>query len=789
MRSIVPAVWPSTFNLQPSTLNHSMPQQQSLFDTEPAPWEVDEAAVALVATVVMPGGPEGEFDYLAPEELVGTTEAKKRLELGRRVRVPLGRGNRSVMGYCVALESKPVGSRKLKAIAGVLDRHTLISPPMLRLARWMADYYLCPLGQALEAIVPAGVRHDVGTRDVVFLAAAPDAAARMAEMKLSPKQATVMQHLIASRRSITAKQLAAEAGCTQAPIGELRKKGLIVTSVERLSNDRLPQEAAARQAAHELNADQVQALAAIRTALEAAEHQTILIHGVTGSGKTEVYIQAIEEVVRYGRQAILLVPEISLTPQTVGRFRARFDRVAVLHSHLSDVERHEHWRRIARGEVQVVVGARSAIFAPTPHLGLIVLDEEHESTFKQESAPRYHARDVAVRRAADQNVPLVLASATPSLESWLRAQRGIYRLVEMPRRVLNLPMPIVRTIDLRNEIHSKMSRGAISRPLHQAMHEALRDGGQVILLLNRRGHSTHIQCPACGHSVRCPQCDLALTFHRNDNTAICHYCDFQVVAPARCPECDFFGIRFSGLGTQKLEAEVRARFPDYPCLRMDTDSMRGRGSHEQALAGFRDGRHRILVGTQMIAKGLDFPNVTLVGVVNADTAMHLPDFRAAERTFQLVTQVAGRTGRGPKGGRVLVQTLSPDAPAIVAAVRHDLPAFANQELPHREALGYPPFTSMVRIVVRAEAEKPTLALADELARRVREAQIAAQPAIRILGPAPAPMAKLRGQFRYQLQLQASEGEVLRGIVRRATADLKLPEGVAWIADVDPLDMM
>lgn len=766
-----------------------MPQQQSLFDTEPAPWEIDEAATALVATVVMPGGPEGEFDYLAPEEMVGTTQAKDRLELGRRVRVPLGRGNRSVVGYCVALETKPVGNRKLKAITGVLDRQSLISPPMLRLARWMAEYYLCPLGQALEAIVPAGVRHDVGARDVVFLTAVPDAAAHMADMRLSPKQAAIMQQLVASRRPVTAKQLAAEAGCTQAPISELRKKGLIITSVERLSNDRLPQEAAARQGAHELNADQVQALASIRATLEAAEHRTILIHGVTGSGKTEVYIQAIEEVVRYGRQAILLVPEISLTPQTVGRFRARFDRVAVLHSHLSDVERHEHWRQISRGEVQVVVGARSAIFAPTPHLGLIVLDEEHESTFKQESAPRYHARDVAVRRAADQNVPLVLASATPSLESWLRARQGKYQLVEMPRRVLNLPMPIVRTIDLRNEVHGKMSRGAISRPLHQAMHEALRDGGQVILLLNRRGHSTHIQCPACGHSVRCPQCDLALTFHRHNNTAICHYCDFQSLAPTKCPECDFVGIRFSGLGTQKLEAEVRARFPEYPCLRMDTDSMRGRGSHEQALAGFRDGRHRILVGTQMIAKGLDFPNVTLVGVVNADTAMHLPDFRAAERTFQLVTQVAGRTGRGPKGGRVLVQTLSPDAPAIVAAVRHDLPAFANQELPHREALGYPPFTSMVRIVVRGEAEKTTLALADELARRIREAHVSAQPTIRILGPAPAPMAKLRNNFRYQLQLQASDGEVLRDIVRRVTTGLKLPDGIAWIADVDPLDMM
>ena len=766
-----------------------MPQQQSLFDTEPAPWELDDATQALVATVVIPGGPEGEFDYLAPEEMVGTSKPERRLEPGRRVRVPLGRSNRSVIAYCVALETKPTGGRKLKSVAAVLDRQPLISPPLLRLAQWMADYYLCPLGQALEAIVPAGVRHDVGSRDVTFLAAAPGAASRIGELKLSTKQTAVMQTLAATGRPLTAKQLAAQAGCTLAPINELRKKGLVVASVERLNTDRLQNASAPREQAHELNPDQAQALEVLREALKSEKYSTVLIHGVTGSGKTEVYIRAIQEVVRFGRQAILLVPEISLTPQTVGRFRARFDRVAVLHSHLSDVERHEHWRRIARGDVQVVVGARSAIFAPTPHLGLIVLDEEHESTFKQESAPRYHARDVAVRRAADQNVPLVLASATPSLESWHRAQRGEFRLVEMPRRVLNLPMPAVRTIDLRNEVHNKVSRGSISRPLHRAMEEALREGGQVILLLNRRGHSTHIQCPACGHSVRCPQCDLSLTFHRHDNTAICHYCDFHSMAPTACPECKFAGIRFSGLGTQKLEAEVRARFPNHPCLRMDTDSMRGRGSHEQALAGFREGKQRILLGTQMIAKGLDFPNVTLVGVVNADTAMHLPDFRAAERTFQLVTQVAGRTGRGPKGGRVLVQTLAPDAPAIVAAVNHDLPAFANQELPYREALGYPPFASMIRLVFRAPIDKAAHALAEELAKRLHEVGDRMTPPIRILGPAPAPMAKLRGSYRYQIQLQSPDGELLRNTVRQVTTNLKLPDDVFWTVDVDPIDMM
>ncbi|HJQ80245.1 MAG TPA: primosomal protein N', partial [Lacipirellulaceae bacterium] len=637
--------------------------------------------------------------------------------------------------------------------------------------------------------VPAGVRYEAGTREVRLVQAAPEAAARIGELKLPAKQADVLRILTASDRPISVKQLVVRAGCTNAPINQLRKKGLVIETLERLGTERDEKTEYPRQPAHDLNDDQQKALSAIREALHAASHRTILIHGVTGSGKTEVYIQAIQEVVRFGRQAILLVPEISLTPQTVARFRARFDRVAVLHSHMSDVERHAHWRRIARGEIEVVVGARSAIFAPTPHLGLIVLDEEHETTFKQETAPRYHARDVALRRAAEQNVPLILASATPSLESWHRAQRGEYQLVEMPRRVLNLPMPAVRTIDLRDEVHSKFSRGAISRPLHRAMDEALRDGGQVILLLNRRGHSTHIQCPACGHATRCPQCDLALTFHRQESIAVCHYCDYRAAAPTACPACNFAGLRFSGLGTQKLEAEVRARFPDYACLRMDADSMRQHGSHEQALAAFRDGQVRILLGTQMIAKGLDFPNVTLVGVVNADTALHLPDFRAAERTFQLVTQVAGRTGRGPQGGRVLVQTLCPDAPAIMAAVRHDLPAFAAQELAHRQPLGYPPFTSMVRIVVRGETERTAKALAEEIARRLQSGTESGATAIRILGPAPAPIARLRGNYRFQIQLQSTDGEFLRQRVRTAIADLKAPDRAGWIVDVDPQDMM
>ncbi len=768
-------------------------RQQSLFDSEPAPWEADDAASAPVATVVLATGPPGEFDYLVPEAFCVADRPEQLVEPGRRVRVPLGRGNRRVVGYCVAVDTKPIGERRLKSVAEVVDRQTLISPAILRLTRWMADYYLCPWGQVLEAVVPAGVRHQAGTRGVTLLSVPTAVAARLTALELPAKQAAALKLLAASVRPLTAAELARRAGCTVGPINALRKKGLVEEAVERVATGALVEESVPRDEAHHLNDDQEQALDAIRDALHASEHRTILIHGVTGSGKTEVYIRAIEEVVHFGRQAIVLVPEISLTPQTVARFRARFDRVAVLHSHLSDVERHTHWQRIARGEVDVVVGARSAVFAPTPHLGLVVLDEEHEGTFKQDSAPRYHARDVAVCRATDQRVPLVLASATPSLESWHRAQRGEYRLVEMPRRVLELPLPAVRTVDLRAPEHGRWSRGVISRPLHQAMEAALRDGGQVILLLNRRGYSTHIQCPACGYVARCPHCDIALTFHRQDESALCHLCDYHAAVPAECPDCKFAGLRFWGQGTQKLEAEVRARFPEYKCLRMDTDSMRRRGSHAEALDAFRDGHARILLGTQMIAKGLDFPNVTLVGVVSADTALHLPDFRAAERTFQLVTQVAGRTGRGPQGGRVLVQTLSPDAPAIAAAVRHDYAAFAASELPEREAHGYPPFGSMARIVVRGTPESAVAALAEELGRRLR-ATVDGDTGdnadgVRILGPAPAPLAKLRGSYRYQLQLQAADGNRLRDVVSRSGAGIKLPDGVAWTVDIDPLDML
>jgi primosomal protein N' (replication factor Y) len=537
-----------------------------------------------------------------------------------------------------------------------------------------------------------------------------------------------------------------------------------------------------------LSSDQRIALQTIFQSIESGEHSTILLHGVTGSGKTEVYMQSIEQVVSYGRQAIVLVPEISLTPQTRARFQGRFSSVAVLHSHMSGPERHYQWRRIADGHAQVVIGPRSAVFAPAPYLGLIILDEEHENSFKQETVPRYHARDVAIHRASLERIPLVLGSATPSLETYHRAQIGQYKKVALPRRILNRPLPEVTTIDLRSA-RIDVNRGAISTPLVKAIERTLADDGQTILLLNRRGYATSIQCPSCGHVIDCPDCDMPLTHHRDGSKATCHYCDYTIAAPNVCPKCGFDAIRLAGLGTQKLEIEVQQRFPDAKIARMDSDTMKKPGSHERVLAEFRTGKVQILLGTQMIAKGLDFPNVLLVGVINADSTLHFPDFRASERTFQLVTQVAGRTGRGDRAGEVLVQTYSPDHPAIVHACRHDFDSFSMQELEQREQFGYPPFASLARLIFRGPIQEDANEFAEEVVRRIQSEIARTGSKIRVLGPAPPPIAKLRGHYRYQAMMISQDAAALNSVLARIQSTTKPPGENLYLIDIDPVDML
>jgi len=755
---------------------HQHTGQRDLFEHRPA-WEEDDARQGIVATVVLPEGIDKPLDYLVPERLAGEVEP------GRRVVVPLGRANRRCLAYCVATRGGELPAVPLKEVIGVEDSAPLLSARMLDLTKWMAERWMARWGEVLEAVLPAGVRLARGVRREPLLVASGVSPTR-------PPTAIQARVLAAAAAPATAADLARQAECGRAVVNRLLAAGLLVDAGSREREPGRPAERVPlpHHRPGTLSPAQQAALDAILDPLRAGRHETVLLFGVTGSGKTEVYLQAVEETLAQGRQAIVLVPEISLTPQTCDRFRSRFGTVAVLHSHLTPAERHAEWREIASGRVAVVVGARSAVFAPTPRLGLIVIDEEHETSFKQATAPRYHARDVAEWIARSAGVPLVLGSATPSLETFARCLDGSWRMCRLPDRVGGSQLPAVITVDLRDA--RSRSRGVLSPRLVAGINWALSSGGQVMLLLNRRGFATHVQCRACGHTARCDQCDLALTLHQPGNRGICHGCGLIARLPGDCPECKAPQLVQRGTGTQKLEEQVRSSFPGARVARMDTDTMRTRGSHERTLDAFRARELDILVGTQMIAKGLDFPDVMLVGVVNADAALHLADFRAAERTCQLVTQVAGRSGRGAAGGRVVVQTATPDHPAIRSAARHDYESFVRHELPIREALLYPPYGSVVRIVVRSHLEEAASAWAGTLVARLRAAAAGAGDAtLRVLGPAPAPIARLRDRFRWHLQMHGADGARLREVVREATAGLKTPAEVAWIVDVDPVEML
>jgi primosomal protein N' (replication factor Y) len=775
--------------------------QPSLFHEAEQP---NRAVSTHFAEIVFDRPLDHAYTYAVPVSL------QDQIAVGKRVLAPFGRGERQTIGFCVWLtDAKP--ERKVKAILQVLDDEALLTEHILKLTRWMADYYLCGWGQVLNAVVPAGVRKQAGMRAVPLLELVADAFLPNPLPHLAPKQKQVLEFLKAHPSPIELREVTRLTGFGNAPIKALVDKGYVrrkagrVESTINVSQPMGHAENVPHGAAFILTPDQASVWGILEPFLKQGGFRPFLLHGITGSGKTELYLRAIEEVVRQGKVALVLVPEISLTPQTIEAFRGRCGDVAVLHSHLHSAERSNHWRRIAKGAVQVIVGARSAIFAPTRNLGLIVIDEEHETSFKQESTPRYHARDVAVMRARLENIPILLGSATPSLESWHNAQKGQYTLLTLPKRVADRPLPQVKLIDLRHDRHPDKKPHGLSPSLERAMKHALELGGQVMLLLNRRGYATYLHCPACGHVEQCKFCDLSMTYHRERNVTMCHYCGFEQRPPEKCPVCGAGQVMYQGMGTEKLQAEIESKFSGKVVQRMDSDTMKRPGSHQKVLDAFRRGEIHILLGTQMIAKGLDFPNVTLVGVVNADVGLHHADFRASERTFQLLAQVAGRTGRGAQGGNVYFQTWQPEHPSIALAVNHDYLTFAHEEMQVRRLHNYPPFQRMARLIVRCKDEKAGNDYADCLAAAFRvELERNTAPAsspllpgegsgvreeLRLLGPAEAPVFRLKGYFRFHFQMHSASSATLHQVLRAVLPTVRVPHGVELTVDIDPQDML
>ncbi|TKI54780.1 primosomal protein N' [Brevibacillus antibioticus] len=591
--------------------------------------------------------------------------------------------------------------------------------------------------------------------------------------------------LVHKEQSLSVQMLRDEYGITRSPLKSLESKGWIAIEQVEVYRDPYANRRFQEKQKPVFTPVQKEVLTPILQSIESGTYASYLLHGVTGSGKTEVYLEAIERTLEKGREAIFLVPEISLTPQMVERFKARFGAdVAVLHSALSQGERYDEWRKIIRKQVRVVVGARSAIFAPFRNVGLIVIDEEHESSYKQEETPRYHAREVALWRAKENQGVLVMGSATPALETYALATRGRYELLRMPERVGNRPMPEVHVVDMREELQAQ-NRSMFSRKLHEMIADRLAKEEQMVIFLNRRGFSTFVMCRSCGYTMRCIHCDISLTYHKTNHTARCHYCGYTIAQPKHCPECQSEHIRFFGTGTQKVEAELAKLFPGIRVIRMDVDTTSKKGSHEELLNKFRTGQGDVLLGTQMIAKGLDFPRVTLAGIIAADTSLHLPDFRAAEKTFQLLTQVGGRAGRHELDGDVVIQTYTPEHYSIIHATKHDYPAFYQDEMMQRRRTGYPPYFRLVLITFSHEDVPVVIRGAHTMADYLR--QRLAQTTV-LLGPVASPIARVKDRFRFQIMLKYRDEPQLSDLLAQATAafeEWNKQQKVLMTIDVDP----
>jgi primosomal protein N' (replication factor Y) len=729
-----------------------------------------------------------ELDYLVPETLA------KRVGVGSRVRVPFR--DKSGLATVVALleQSDAKGLRPIEAVVGEAP---IVSEPMLELARWISAYYCCPIETVMRSLLPQVIRRaEVGWKKQLFVQ--PSRKIDNAEFeklrKRAPRQAELLEAISRLDAPVRAAQLLRQTSLDNQTLRALVKRGLAELREEAVIRDPHANEQFIATSNLILNQEQLHALNEINQTLDSTKDaRPILLHGVTGSGKTEIYLQAIRAALSRGRTAIVLVPEISLTPQTVERFKGRFaeaqDAVAVLHSHLSEGERHDEWHKIHSGRAHIVIGARSAVFAPLKNLGLIVVDEEHETTYKQEEAPRYHARDIAVVRAKIEKCVVVLGSATPSLESYHNATTGKYRLATLTQRVDEKQMPLMRVVDLRQERRKEKAAAILSERLRAAIADRLERREQTILFLNRRGFSTSLLCSNCGEARNCPNCSVALTFHRHPAAAgrlSCHLCGHTAAVPKKCPACGKDALIYAGFGTEKVESTVAHIFPKATVRRMDADSMTRKEAYRETLRNFRTGKIDILVGTQMIAKGLHFPNVTLVGIINADLSLHLPDFRAGERTFQLLTQVAGRAGRGETSGEVFVQTYTPFSPSIQFARHHDFAGYFQQELEFRERCDFPPFKHAILITVRSAHEGRAKLSAETLKRRLKEAL----PEEFILGDAtPAPLEKLQGQFRFHILIRGEAIMRLSRLVRETLDKLPFPEDVTVAVDVDPYQLL
>src|ERR1700688_1447461 len=729
-----------------------------------------------------------ELDYLVPETL------SERVSVGSRVRVPFR--DKSALATVVATlaQSEVAGIRPIEAVVGDTP---ILSEELLELGNWMSTYYCCPIETVMRSLLPQVIRRaEIGWKKQLFVQPARKIDNEEIEQlrRRAPRQAELLEAISQLDAPISAAQLLRKMSLDNQTLRALVKRGFAELREQAVARDPHGDEQFIATSDLELNEEQVLALKQITEALDSPENaRPILLHGVTGSGKTEIYLQAIDATLARGHSAIVLVPEISLTPQTVERFKSRFaeaqDAVAVLHSHLSEGERHDEWHKIHSGRARIVIGARSAVFAPLKNLGLIIVDEEHETTYKQEEAPRYHARDVAVVRAKIEKCVVVLGTATPSLESYHNAAIGKYRLVTLAQRVDQKQMPLMRIVDLRQERRKEKKAAILSEKLSQAITDRLEKREQTILFLNRRGFSTSLLCSNCGEARNCPNCSVALTFHRHPAVAgrlSCHLCGHTAAVPKKCPACGQDALIYYGFGTEKVESTVAQIFPKAVVRRMDADSMTRKDAYRETLRNFRVGKIDILVGTQMIAKGLHFPNVTLVGIINADLALHMPDFRAGERTFQLLTQVAGRAGRGERPGEVFVQTYTPFSPSIQFARHHDFNGYFQQELEFRERCDFPPFKHAVLITVRSAHEARAKFSAETLARRLKEALESEF----ILGdPTPAPLEKLQGQFRFHILIRGEAIVRLSRLVRETLDKLPFPEDVAVAVDVDPYQLL